>query len=130
MRVAARSALAVRHRRRWACSQGRLGHARAGGRPAGRLRCAPSRWRRTIGRQGMTSALNVALDAEIIRLDAHNEHSTVIDGAELLNDVCAFLGRFICYPNEHAQIAHALWIAHTHLMEAWETTPRLAFLSP
>jgi hypothetical protein len=51
-------------------------------------------------------------------------------GAELLNEICAFAGRFIAYPNEHAQIAHTLWIAHTHMMAAWDTTPRLALLSP
>ena len=39
------------------------------------------------------------------------------DGAKLLNDVHAFLGRFVAYPSEHAQIAHTLWIAHTHLMD-------------
>lgn len=53
-----------------------------------------------------------------------------IDGAALLNDVHAFLGRFIAYPSEHTHIAHVLWICHTHLMEAWESTPRIAFLSP
>ena len=51
-------------------------------------------------------------------------------GAKLLDDVHDFLGRFVAYPNKHAQIAHALWIAHAHLMNAWESTPRLAFLSP
>jgi hypothetical protein len=40
------------------------------------------------------------------------------------------LGRFIAYPSEHAQIAHTLWIAHCHLMQCWESTPRIAFLSP
>src|SRR6516164_214499 len=50
--------------------------------------------------------------------------------AQLLNDVHAFLGRFVCYPSEHAHVAHVLWIAHTHCMDAWESTPRLAFLSP
>jgi hypothetical protein len=52
------------------------------------------------------------------------------DGAKLLNDVHAFLGRFVAYPSEHAQIAHTLWIAHTHLMDCWDSTPRIAFLSP
>jgi hypothetical protein len=52
------------------------------------------------------------------------------EGAELLNDVCAFLGRFIAYPSEHSQVAHVLWIAHCHVMGAWDTTPRLALLSP
>ncbi len=47
----------------------------------------------------------------------------------VLEDVFDFVGRFVCYPSKHAQIAHALWILHTHLMSAWETTPRLAFLS-
>src|SRR5262249_2272980 len=44
--------------------------------------------------------------------------------------VYAFTGRFVAYPSEHAHVAHVLWIAHTHLMDAWESTPRLAFLSP
>src|SRR2546425_12146266 len=51
-------------------------------------------------------------------------------GAELLDEVQAFLGRFVAYPSEAAHVAHTLWIAHTHLMDAWESTPRIAFLSP
>jgi hypothetical protein len=51
-------------------------------------------------------------------------------GAALLDDVHGFLSRFIVYPSEHAKIAHVLWIAHAHLMNAWESTPRIAFLSP
>lgn len=53
-----------------------------------------------------------------------------IDGSALLDSVYAFLGRFVAYPNEHAQVAHTLWIAHTYLMDAWDSTPRIAFLSP
>jgi len=52
------------------------------------------------------------------------------DLAQLLDDVYEFLGRFIAYPSKHAHVAHALWIAHTHVMDAWESTPRIAFLSP
>jgi len=48
----------------------------------------------------------------------------------LLDDIHDYLGRFVAYPSEYAQIAHTLWIAHTHLMDAWESTPRIAFLSP
>jgi hypothetical protein len=51
-------------------------------------------------------------------------------GAELLNDVMEFMARFVAYPSDHALVAHVLWIAHTHLMDAWESTPRIAFLSP
>ncbi len=38
--------------------------------------------------------------------------------------------RFVIYPSAEAAIAHVLWVAHTHLMDAWFTTPRLAALSP
>jgi hypothetical protein len=51
-------------------------------------------------------------------------------GAAILNEVYGYLGRFVAYPSEHAHVAHTLWIAHTHLMEMWESTPRIAFLSP
>lgn len=53
-----------------------------------------------------------------------------VDGAALLYSVHAFLGRFVAYPSEDAHVAHTLWVAHTHLMDAWESTPRIAFLSP
>lgn len=48
----------------------------------------------------------------------------------VLDDVYTFLGKFVAYPSDHARVAHCLWVAHTHLMDAWESTPRLAFLSP
>lgn len=51
-------------------------------------------------------------------------------GDALLHRVYDFIGRFVAYPSEHAHVAHALWIAHCHFMDGWETTPRIAFLSP
>jgi hypothetical protein len=69
--------------------------------------------------------VNAELDAEIVR-----KEEAAADGAAILNDVCAFIGRFVAYPSEHAQFAHFLWIAHTHLKDSWESTPRIAFLSP
>ncbi len=53
-----------------------------------------------------------------------------VDGAGLLDDVAAFLARFIAYPSDAAWTAHTLWIVHAHLMDCWESTPRIAFLSP
>jgi hypothetical protein len=50
--------------------------------------------------------------------------------AALLEEVQAFLCRFVAYPSEAAQVAHTLWVAHTHLMDVWDSTPRIAFLSP
>jgi hypothetical protein len=46
-----------------------------------------------------------------------------------LRKVYDFLGRFVVYPSEHARVAHALWVLHAHLMDRWDTTPRIAFLS-
>lgn len=51
-------------------------------------------------------------------------------GARILDEVHAFLGKFVAYPSKDAQIGHCLWIVHTHLMDCWESTPRIAFLSP
>jgi phage/plasmid primase-like uncharacterized protein len=63
---------------------------------------------------------------EVVR----REITAVLDTPSVLDSVHDFLGRFVAYPSEHARIAHCLWIGHTHLMEEWESTPRLAFLSP
>jgi hypothetical protein len=51
-------------------------------------------------------------------------------GYAVLDAIHAYTGRFVAYPSEHAHVAHTLWIAHAHLMDAWTSTPRLAFLSP
>jgi len=48
----------------------------------------------------------------------------------VLDDVEAFLAQFVAYPSDAARVAHVLWIVHTHLMDCWESTPRIAFLSP
>jgi hypothetical protein len=53
-----------------------------------------------------------------------------IDGGELLGRIYEFYGRFVAYPDHHARVTHALWTAHTHPIDCFETTPRLAFISP
>lgn len=58
-------------------------------------------------------------------VDRHEGHGDV-----LLRQTYEFIGRFVAYPDEHSHVAHALWIGHTHLMDAWESTGRIAFLSP
>ncbi|MEU0596110.1 DUF3631 domain-containing protein [Streptomyces ardesiacus] len=55
---------------------------------------------------------------------------TAIDGAALLNEVEAFHRRFNVFPHEAAYIAVTLWDAHAHLLDCFDSTPRLAFLSP
>jgi hypothetical protein len=61
---------------------------------------------------------------------AHERKRAAEPLAQLLDGVHAFLGRFVIYPSKEAHDAHVLWIAHTHVMDAWESTPRIAFLSP
>lgn len=53
-----------------------------------------------------------------------------IDGAALLDEVEAFHRRFNVFPLESAYVAVALWDAHAHLIDAFDDTARLAFLSP
>jgi Protein of unknown function (DUF3631) len=48
---------------------------------------------------------------------------------DALDLVASYLSRFVCYPNQHALVAHTLWIAHTWLLDEFDTTPRLAFMS-
>jgi len=47
-----------------------------------------------------------------------------------LSRVEAHLRRYVSYPTEEALVAHVLWIAHTHIADAFDNTPRLAVLSP
>ncbi|MCQ4080768.1 DUF3631 domain-containing protein [Streptomyces sp. RB6PN25] len=53
-----------------------------------------------------------------------------IDGASLLDEVEAFHRRFNIFPQEAAYVAVTLWDAHAHLIDAFDGTARLAFLSP
>ncbi|MBA5846258.1 DUF3631 domain-containing protein [Gordonia amicalis] len=64
------------------------------------------------------------------RTDVAGPRRTTPDGSVLLKQVEDFLSRFVAYPSDSALVAHVLWIAHTWLMDAWESTPRIAFLSP
>jgi uncharacterized protein DUF3631 len=62
-------------------------------------------------------------------LDELAERSDAAQGQAVLRKVYDFLGRFVSYPCEYSRTAHALWIVHSHLMDIWESTPRIAFLS-
>ncbi|WP_055695677.1 DUF3631 domain-containing protein [Streptomyces prasinopilosus] len=55
---------------------------------------------------------------------------TTIDGTALLDEVEAFHRRFNVFPTEAAFVAVALWDAHAHLLDCFDSTPRIAFLSP
>jgi uncharacterized protein DUF3631 len=48
----------------------------------------------------------------------------------LLDDVATFLTRYVAFPSDEAVTAVALWVVHCHAVNAFESTPRLALLSP
>ncbi|MQA15292.1 MAG: DUF3631 domain-containing protein [Pseudonocardiaceae bacterium] len=52
------------------------------------------------------------------------------DGAALLDAVRGYLARFVAFPSEHELTAATLWAAHAHAVDAAESSPRLAALSP
>lgn len=77
-----------------------------------------------------TAAPSDHLSEDYLTYVAQLQATHVEPGDLLLDDLETFVGRFVAYPSEHARIAHVLWIAHTWLMDEWESTPRIAFLSP
>jgi hypothetical protein len=62
-------------------------------------------------------------------LDRLPLESEARSGDVMLQAICKLLARFISYPSMHALIAHVLWCVHAHLMQVWDSTPRIAFLS-
>jgi hypothetical protein len=48
----------------------------------------------------------------------------------LLDAVHAFLCAYVAFPSPAAAVAVTLWAAHTHLAAQFESTPRLALVSP
>jgi len=51
-------------------------------------------------------------------------------GWKVLIGVEQHLKKYVIYPGTDELVAHVLWIGHAWLMEAWDSTPRIAFLSP
>lgn len=52
-----------------------------------------------------------------------------LDLNDYLTAVEEFLTRYVAFPSEHEQVAIALWIAHAHLVDEFETSPILAITS-
>jgi hypothetical protein len=57
------------------------------------------------------------------------ETEPVPDGAAVLNLARDYRKKYVAHPSPHALVAHTLLCAHTHLLEAFDSTPRGAFLS-
>ena len=50
-------------------------------------------------------------------------------GADLLEDLRAWFARYIVTRSGHGYVILALWTAHAHALDAWQTTPRLLLTS-
>lgn len=50
---------------------------------------------------------------------------SVSPGATVLDEVAAFIARYVAFPTEHALTAVTLWAAHTHAVGCFYVTPRL-----
>jgi hypothetical protein len=74
----------------------------------------------------MNVHVHTASNAELDQLAMDQDNPS---GDVVLRRLYNFLGRFIRYPSEATRVAHTLWIAHTHMMDRWSATGRLAFLS-
>ena len=72
----------------------------------------------------METEMNTVVAVDFRAADEERGHDVLP-----LDLVEAYLRRFVAYPSEHALVAHVLWIAHTHLIQCFDTTPRLAFMS-
>jgi hypothetical protein len=48
----------------------------------------------------------------------------------ILDDLAALIARYVAFPSADALTAVALWVAHCHALDAFDSTPRLALLSP
>jgi hypothetical protein len=51
-------------------------------------------------------------------------------GVALLDELDNYLARYVAFPSIEARHAVALWVVHCHAVDAFESTPRLALISP
>jgi hypothetical protein len=89
---------------------------------AGGIGRAPARDRRTQTTPGPTDDEDEAVD----RFDDMPDES----GYQLLDDLGGFLRRFVAFANRQQADAVALFVIHTHAIDAADSTPRLSVQSP
>src|SRR5215210_6500028 len=63
-------------------------------------------------------------------MNAYKLAGTVDVPCPLLDELADLFKRYVAFPTEHARVAVVLWVVHCHALEAFDSTPRLALLSP
>jgi hypothetical protein len=76
---------------------------------------------------GPAYLIPVVPEAEQIELAARIVDGTIL--GDYLAAVEAFARRYVAFPSAHEPVAIALWVAHAHLVERFETSPILAVTS-
>jgi len=74
--------------------------------------------------------MSADLGEKLVEFLKSEQEADAKEGETVLGEIHDYLMDFVVYPSSHAALAHTLWIAHTHLMDIWDSTPRIAFLSP
>src|SRR3954466_13886867 len=83
-----------------------------------KLETKPNRDQSTVG------VSQPRIGAKETKNDMQQEHSR-----NILDELNDYLGKFVVYPNDHCRTVHTLWIVHTHLIDAFYSTPRLHITS-
>ena len=76
-----------------------------------------------------TNTLEIAENIDEIEIGESSYRPVFVLG-DVLDEVHAALTKYVSFPDEHCAFVVTVWIAHTHFIEQFETTPRLAVLSP
>ncbi len=63
-------------------------------------------------------------------MEIERADNTTATLAQTLDEVCAFLRRFMAFSSDAQPVAIALWIAHTYSIEAFDYTPYFHIQSP
>ena len=71
----------------------------------------------------------VVMDEFVANVAVFSEEGDT-EGEKLFDDVHSFLTTFVAFPSIHAGRAITAWIIHTWCLDNFDTTPRLALLSP
>lgn len=72
----------------------------------------------------------VALVADVAHPRGENKEAAGAELAKLLDELDLLLARYVAFPSAAARHAVAAWVVHAHSIDAFESTPRLAVLSP
>jgi hypothetical protein len=63
-------------------------------------------------------------------LDASDGSGEGRPPARILDSILAFIRMYVAFPNDESAIAVAVWVAHAHLLDHFDSTPRLAIVAP